>query len=405
MPASKQNNTPWKFYRKFAFPILWILVIGFFMMFSEVLAPFIGAILIAYLLTPLVRRIHATKIGAKNIPRWVAVLGIYLVVSGLVSLYFWLAVPSVSAEVGKLVQEGEKFVQSLTPEKLESYTTKVKTWIEESGLPIRIVSSSQPDVPAEAPPGFVLNIEEVVRKSVADISESFRANFFSFLKLGPQFMANFIRNILMTFLIFMVAAFLLSDPQRILKFVQTLFPHRLHHGYGEVIEEIDTGLAGVVRGQVLIGLLNGVLTFIGMLILGVKFPFLLSTLTAVLSLIPIFGSFISGIPIFIVGITASWATGFGILLWLIGINILEANFFNPKIIGASAKIHPALVVFALLAGEHIYGVVGALFAVPVLSVALAFFKVLHRRAMLWSQDDKKKDTPDDLPEPETEPST
>ena len=148
--------------------------------------------------------------------------------------------------------------------------------------------------------------------------------------------------------------------------------------------EIDIGLAGVVRGQVLICLVNGVLTFIGLIILGVKFPVMLSTLAAVMSLIPIFGSILSSIPIVFVALTTGFMTGVGALLWIIGIHLVEANLLNPKIMGESAKIHPALVVFVLVAGEHFYGIVGALFAVPITSVGPAVEHLeegqAHRRA-------------------------
>jgi predicted PurR-regulated permease PerM len=85
-------------------------------------------------------------------------------------------------------------------------------------------------------------------------------------------------------------------------------------------------------------------------------------------------------------------------LWIIGIHLVEANLLNPKIMGESAKIHPALVVFVLVAGEHFYGIVGALFAVPITSVGLAFFKVLHRRASSWNKEmygPKDPPTPDE----------
>ena len=62
-----------------------------------------------------------------------------------------------------------------------------------------------------------------------------------------------------------------------------------------------------------------------------------------------------------------------VLAWIIGIHLVEANFLNPKIMGDAAKIHPVLVVFALIAGEHSYGLVGALFAVPVASIIQTIF--------------------------------
>ena len=58
----------------------------------------------------------------------------------------------------------------------------------------------------------------------------------------------------------------------------------------------------------------------------------------------------------------------------IGIHLLEANFLNPKIMGTASKIHPVVVIFPLIAGEHAYGIVGALLAVPTASIVQSWFK-------------------------------
>jgi predicted PurR-regulated permease PerM len=61
------------------------------------------------------------------------------------------------------------------------------------------------------------------------------------------------------------------------------------------------------------------------------------------------------------------------------IHLCEANFFNPKILGSAAKIHPVLVIFSLLAGEQSFGLVGALFAVPVASIVQTLFLFFRKR--------------------------
>src|SRR6185369_6305452 len=104
---------------------------------------------------------------------------------------------------------------------------------------------------------------------------------------------------------------------------------------------------------------------------------ILSIVAAVFSLIPIFGSILSSIPAVAIGLTQSPATAVGVLAWIIGIHQLEANFLNPKIIVDAAKIHPVLVVFSLIVGEHFFQLPGALFAVPCMSVAQTIF--LHFR--------------------------
>jgi predicted PurR-regulated permease PerM len=102
-----------------------------------------------------------------------------------------------------------------------------------------------------------------------------------------------------------------------------------------------------------------------------------------MSLIPIFGSVLSSVPIVAIALISSGSfdlkQGLFVLGWICGIHLLEANFLNPKIMGDAAKIHPVLVVFALIAGEHSYGLVGALFAVPVASIIQTIFVYYRRR--------------------------
>ncbi|RME21060.1 MAG: AI-2E family transporter [Deltaproteobacteria bacterium] len=384
--------SPWRSLRRFGYPFLWFLVLGFFFLLREIAAPFIGAILIAYLLSPLVSALSRwrPRLGKfrLRIHRWVAVLIIYFGL-GLVAFgYVALAVPRIGTELGKLVHEGERFVQSLTPEKLQQYAQNVKDWIDQKGLPVQVVmpGHSGPAEPAEG--RFVLRLDEIMGQSMTELATGARQALVTFLKVGPRFAVRVFRSVLMTFLILMVAAFLMIGPEQVFAFFRALFPPHMQNGYDEVLQEIDIGLAGVVRGQVLICLVNGVLTFIGLVLLGVKFPVLLSSLAAVMSLIPIFGSVLSSIPIVAVALTSSFGLALAALAWIIGIHLLEANLLNPKIIGDAAKIHPALVVFVLLAGEHFYGVLGALFAVPLTSVALAVFKVMHRRIAAWRDEGK-----------------
>lgn len=136
---------------------------------------------------------------------------------------------------------------------------------------------------------------------------------------------------------------------------------------------MDRGLSGVVRGQLLICLVNGVLSALGFWLFGLKYWPVLALFATVLSIIPIFGAILSTVPAVLVALTQSFGIALWVLVWIIGIHQLEANLLNPKIIGASAKIHPVLIVFSLLVGEHYFGIWGALLAVPVLSIVQSIF--------------------------------
>jgi predicted PurR-regulated permease PerM len=152
-----------------------------------------------------------------------------------------------------------------------------------------------------------------------------------------------------------------------------------------IIAGIDRGLSGVIRGQLAICVINSLLTWVGLMVFGVKYKLILAVVAGLMSLIPIFGSILSSVPIVIVALVSGAEgidvfRGVAMTLWIIGIHFIEANVLNPKIIGTAAKIHPVLVIFSLFLGEHAYGLVGALLAVPVLSAISVVFMYLYRKA-------------------------
>jgi predicted PurR-regulated permease PerM len=185
-------------------------------------------------------------------------------------------------------------------------------------------------------------------------------------------------------LTFMVAAYLLIDPGRVLAFARSLVPTPHRAAYDELVVEVDRGLAGVVRGQLLICLVNAVLTTVGLVLFDVKYAMLLGLMAGAMSFLPVFGSILSSIPIVAVALASgpggfSLSRGLAVLGWILGIHLIEANVLNPKIIGTAARIHPVVVVFALLAGEETGGLVGALVAVPAAAMVQALFLFLLGR--------------------------
>src|SRR6185436_8507129 len=162
------------------------------------------------------------------------------------------------------------------------------------------------------------------------------------------------------------------------------FPANVRDDYDVIIAGIDRGLSCVIRGQLLICLINGVLTYVGLLVFDVKYGLILAVVAGLMSLVPIFGSILSSVPIVIVALVSGDSgidivRGVAITLWIIGIHFIEANLLNPKIIGTAARIHPVLVIFSLFLGEHAYGLVGALLAVPVLSAISVVFMYFYKK--------------------------
>jgi predicted PurR-regulated permease PerM len=207
----------------------------------------------------------------------------------------------------------------------------------------------------------------------------------SVVRLGPAVIGAMVRGVFTGVLILMIAAFVLLDIERITSFVRGLVPLGYRADYDVVATGVHRGLNGVIRGQLVICMVNGVLTWVGLVLFRIDYTLLLASVAAIMSLIPIFGSILSTLPIVVTALVSGGdgldlQRGLFITLWIIGIHMLEANYLNPRIIGTAAKIHPVLVVFALVLGEHTYGLTGALLAVPVASVVQFMFIFFRSRA-------------------------
>ncbi|HEX5138389.1 MAG TPA: AI-2E family transporter [Planctomycetota bacterium] len=202
--------------------------------------------------------------------------------------------------------------------------------------------------------------------------------------LGVAFNAAraLVKALYLTVLVLMITAFLCIDKPRLLAFVSSVPPDRHRETWLRLAGYLDRGLAGVIRGQLMICLVNSILTWIGLQFLGVRYSLLLGVVAGLFSIIPIFGTILSSIPIVLI----AWGTsglerGVLTLGWILFIHFVEANFLNPKIMGSASKIHPVVVIFALIAGENAYGIAGALLAVPAASILQSCFRffVLDRQ--------------------------
>jgi predicted PurR-regulated permease PerM len=237
----------------------------------------------------------------------------------------------------------------------------------------------QADAPETMSVRSVFDLEDTVNEMIEGAVSTSNERIGSLIGYIQLLVVGIVNAFVSIILTFMVAAFISIDLPSFIRFFSGLLPEGARAGYQDLLQRLDKGLAGVVRGQLLICLINGILTYIGLFLLDIKFSVLLAVVAGVLSLIPIFGTIISTIPIVVIGLMDGFLTGVLALAWILGIHFVEANILNPQIIGTSAHIHPVIVIFALLAGESAFGLVGALLAVPAASILLTLFKFVRER--------------------------
>lgn len=406
-----------RFGRLWGFLAFVILVV---ILFRGIVLPFVFGLLVAYLLAPIIARIE----------RWtgrvIGIIVVYLAIVGILGAFFGFLVPAVGADLAKL-RDG---LPAAAAKLNEEWLPRASAWVEETFHDF-IAEDEEPPPPQSAEIVMVPDVDGTWRldltgvrvraepqsdgtwvvgppaqeSSTTDLGEELRALLSSQgAELTTQ-LASVARTVvagvmgfLTSFVItFMIAAFILVDVGRVNRFVRSLVPRSYREEFEELWASMDRGLGGVIRGQLLICLVNGVLTFLGLVIFGIKYSFLLALLAGMFSLIPIFGTIISSIPIVVIALVSSgepdlsYFSAVAMLAWIAGIHLLEANVLNPKIIGDSAHIHPVLVIFALLAGEHVFGLTGALLAIPVTSLVQATFLHARRHSIVFAH------VPEDAP--------
>ena len=175
-----------------------------------------------------------------------------------------------------------------------------------------------------------------------------------------------------------VLFFLLKDASQFNKFVINLLPKKFEKPVAETIDEIDDKVGSYIQGQMLVSLCIGVMLFIGYNVIGLHYAFSLATIAAFLSIVPYLGPAIAITPAMLVAASTSWVMVVKMLVvWGI-VQFLEGNIISPNIMGRSMNMHPLTVIFVILIGVNISGVVGAILGIPVYSI----LKVLISKLLL-----------------------
>jgi putative heme transporter len=355
--------------------LVWLLVAGVVAAAAPVILPFVLAALAAYVIDPIIAGIARLRLGRWPVPRWAAVVVVYLALGFGVWLAAVSVVPQVYREAVRGLSELRDVLAGITPERVDRWARTIDDFLQRHGIPIDVI-------PGDGNTGsrFTVDLAAGLADALHDASANLRGRVGDVVELSRTLITGAVRTLFFVVLLFMLTAFLSMDAPRIVRWIESLVPGEQRPDLDRLLHSIDSGLSGVVRGQLAIMLVNGTLTLVGLLVLKVPFAFALAFLATILYVVPIFGTFLSSVPIVLLALTSGGSTrGLLALGWIAGLHALESYVLNPKIMGDAARIHPVLIVLALVVGERSAGIAGALLAVPVMSVFVAVFRFLHRK--------------------------
>lgn len=298
---------------------------------KAVLAPFLIALIISYVLNPIVKLLNDRKV-----PRTAAVLLIYAVFVTSAAVVVMNLTPILVKQVGEL------------NEHMPELTMRAQGLF--NGL------NDNRMLPESVRSG----LNEALSK-LEDTLSAFIANFVDGI-------GSTINMLMVAFIVPFLAFYILKDYQVIEKTILATVP-RLHRKSAiRLVIDIDTALGNYIRGQFLVCLLVGLLAYIGYWMIGMPYALLLASIVAVFNIIPYLGPFFGAAPAIVMASTVSFKMVLLVVFVNLAVQILEGNVISPQVVGRTLHMHPLLIIFALLVGGELAGVIGLILAVPCFAV-------------------------------------
>lgn len=169
--------------------------------------------------------------------------------------------------------------------------------------------------------------------------------------------------------LFVLTFYLLLEWRSFIKLLASPFSGKQEKKAISILNKVENGLGQWVRGQVVLSVIVGVLTFIGLTLLGIPYALPLAIIAGILEIIPIIGPIISSIPAILIALTVTPILGLAVAALFFIIQQLENHLLVPMIMSRVVGVQPPVVIIALLIGARLAGISGAFLAVPLIVVS------------------------------------
>ena len=316
---------------------------------SSALGPFMVGLVLAYLIDMPVERM--ARLG---MPRWLALLIVYAIVVFVVVEAAVLTVRPLADELSTFIREFPTFTAQVSDiyahlDLAPTVRQAIDTWLAELGSGI-----------AGLDPAALLPVVSGIAGIVGSI----------------------VGYVLIPVWIF----YLIKDRPRLAAAAERSMPAAWWPDVDAVSGLVLRVFGQWVRGQLVLGVTVAIATFAGLILLSAtvdpifgRFAILLSVVAGVLELLPIIGPIIAAVPAVLLALTAGVDVAIAALILYTGIQQLENYFLVPKIQGDAVELHPSAVMFALVIGGAIAGLLGAILALPITAAARDVFRYLFHR--------------------------
>ena len=325
--------------------VIWIGVILLGLILLEAahaLAPFAWALITAYLLHPLVSLIHRKT----RLPKHIITLWLYAMITLIITLLVINLGPVLIDQVRDFNDE------------IPVMSDDIEQWIEQNQQE-RLNQLGIDDAYVEE------RLQDLGTELAGSLSQAALPLLFSTVSIAIEF------------LIYLVASFyFIVYGDRFLNTFRAALRHRYHGEFDRIVEEINRTLGAYIRGQAILVAIMTVASYVALSILDVKYALIIAIATGFLELIPLIGPWLAGgiavtVSIFQDTTPFGWShLTLAMVIGLIyfGLRQLEDAFVIPNVIGRFVNLHPLLVIFCIVVGTALGGMLGLILAVPIAAV-------------------------------------
>ena len=292
-------------------------------------------------------------------PRWLAILLTYLVLVGLLILAFSILVPLLIEQLGGLISSAPRIARSA-----DRFARDLLQPLADQNM----LSGRSPDE-------VISNVLDQLSNRAQDLARNLLGSLVGYFSTAINFGVNLLGALF-------VSVYLLLDVRRIKAAYLRTLPHRYRWDGLELWNDEGASLSKYLSGLALDLVIQGALTTVALFILGVPYAILLGAVVSATAIIPYIGAFLGGVPGVIVAFFVSPTTGILTVLVYVAIQQLDGNFIMPRIQGEVLRVHPIIVLLAIVIGGGLGGLVGIIVSVPLLAILRVLFDFFRMRLVM-----------------------
>lgn len=345
---------------------------------KKVLNPVIMAVFIAYLLNPGVRWFETqvyNKIdrvrSVRKLPRMLSILTVYLFLFGLISMIIIFVAPQIGNNISEISRRIPEYINS-TKKIADEWFDKWSDELNAANQTYNITGHIEK------------NINEIFTKSGRLLDYIFNNLIMGIMSITSSVL-NFILGVVISF-------YLLGDKESfkdgIERILLAIFSKKTVEKLKDLGREADTIFGKFIVGKFLDSFIIGVLCFIGLTIIKIKYALLISVIVGITNMIPYFGPFIGAVPAIIITFFDSPINALWVAIFILLLQQFDGLILGPKILGDSVGLSPFWIIFSIVLGGGLYGVLGMFLGVP----AVAIVRVFANKLIDWQLARKNSKT-------------